>query len=186
MYSLVIDTTTKNQFLGIFKNGQIFVSNVETTNNSHMEIIFDNLQKLINKANLNFNNLNEIIVVNGPGSFTGVRIGIIVSKVIAKEFSLKLYTISTLKLLATSNLTKNQLVIFMSKLKIFVIKYDIINGKLENIQESSKFNEGEDLTELKVNYENIFKHRYLLDKTSHLDAEVNYIETPNYVKKLNK
>lgn len=186
MYSLVIDTTTKKQFLGIFKDACLVASIEKLSENSHMEIIFDNLNNLKQKANLDFSQLDEIIVVNGPGSFTGVRIGIIVAKTLACEYKIDLYTISTLKLLATSYLDKNEIVISMSKLKNFVINYDIIKGKLVNISQTSRINNGEQLTNIELNYNNLFEHRYLLEKTSYLDAQPNYIETPNFVKKLNK
>lgn len=183
MYSLIIDTSTNFQYIAIAKNKNIICQIKQKTQNSHLEIIHSNLDKIIKKSQISFKDLNEVIVVNGPGSFTGVRIGVICAKVICLQFKIKLLTISTLKLLATSNLDKNILVIKLSKLKNLIIKYDIIQNKIGNVVEYSSVSQNEKLSQVNLNYENIFKHDYLLVEVSYLDIQPNYVETPNFIKK---
>lgn len=187
MYSLVIDTSTKIQYIGLYdQNTKLIKQKKQISENSHLEIIHENIQEVCSVVKNYKQKITKIIVVNGPGSFTGVRIGIIVAKVIACELKAKLYTCSTLKLLATSNLDKNSISIEMSKIKTFVINYDIIENKLVNIKEAAVIKNGAEISPVNLVYENLFIHSYLLEEVSFLDAKPNYIETPNFVKKLNK
>ena len=49
------------------------------------------------------NNYDEIIVVNGPGSFTGVRLGVTVAKTLAYTQNIPIKTISSLDMMAYSS-----------------------------------------------------------------------------------
>ena len=61
-----------------------------------------NIKKLIEKNNLSPNDIDEIICTRGPGSFTGLRIGVTISKVYSYFLNKDLYSISTLDCFATS------------------------------------------------------------------------------------
>ena len=47
--------------------------------------------------------LDEIIVVNGPGSFTGVRLGVTIAKTLAYTLNIPIKTISSLEVSSISN-----------------------------------------------------------------------------------
>lgn len=184
MFSLVIDTSQKQQYIGIYKNNILINSISEETQNSHLEIIHENLKKLLEETNVTYNEFEKVIVVNGPGSFTGVRIGLMVAKVIACEFKIPLFTISSLLLLSTSHLDKSTLKVKFSKIKNYVINYKVKCNKIVEYEQLSQIDKNDVTIEMFQNYDNIFSHSYLLKEESYLDVEPNYIETPNYVKKL--
>ena len=76
MYSLFIDTHIYDIVVILFKNGKIFKKSIiEKARGSELLPCIKELTDL--------NDINEIIVVNGPGSFTGIRTGITVAKTIA-------------------------------------------------------------------------------------------------------
>ena len=58
--------------------------------------------ELFNKANIIPKDLDKIIVVNGPGSFTGIRIGITIAKTIAWALNINITPISGLIAMAIS------------------------------------------------------------------------------------
>lgn len=186
MYSLIIDTSTKTQFVGIYSEG-VLISNIkENVTNSHSETINKNISLSLKDAKINFNNLNEVIVVNGPGSFTGVRIGLVCAKLIAYEYNIKLYSISTLLILALNNMNQNRISIPASKIQSYYIQYSVENNMINNYVVGSDNNKNFDIINMKIDYNMIFIHKYLLVEENVLDSEPNYVVTPNYVKKIIK
>ena len=59
------------------------------------------IQSLFNESNLK-QELDGIVVAKGPGSYTGVRIGVTVAKTLAYALNTKLYGVSSLKALAAT------------------------------------------------------------------------------------
>ena len=105
MYSLFVDTHFLNLVLVLYKEGKV-VDKVELINiRNQSEYLVPNIKKILDNANITTHDLGEIIVVNGPGSFTGVRIGVTVCKGIAYLNKINIKTISSLQVLA-SNVNK--------------------------------------------------------------------------------
>ena len=60
------------------------------------------LQNLLDEASLHLRDLNALAVVSGPGSFTGVRVGLALSLGLAEAVGLPIITVSALELLQAS------------------------------------------------------------------------------------
>ncbi len=88
---LFIDTTTKYVTITTF-NEKIEKNYQYVGNNNHTTTIYEYLN------NINLKELSAIYVTSGPGSYTGVRIGVLVAKTLASELGIKLYAINTLNL----------------------------------------------------------------------------------------
>ncbi len=102
MYSLFVDTHFLNLVVVLYKDG-IIVDKIELTNiRNQSEYLVPNIKKILDNHQITTHDLNEIIVVNGPGSFTGVRIGVTVCKGIAYLNQIKIKTISSLQVLASN------------------------------------------------------------------------------------
>ena len=67
------------------------------------EIALPKIAAMFEENNINPKEIDKIIVVNGPGSFTGIRIGITIAKVYAWSLKIKITTISSLEAMAISN-----------------------------------------------------------------------------------
>ncbi|WOO88984.1 tRNA (adenosine(37)-N6)-threonylcarbamoyltransferase complex dimerization subunit type 1 TsaB [Mollicutes bacterium LVI A0078] len=89
---LLIDTTTKYVTIVTFDDTRILKSIQYEGNNNHTTTIYEHLSKL------DFEAIREIYVTAGPGSYTGVRIGVLVAKTLAQEINAKLFKINTLNL----------------------------------------------------------------------------------------
>lgn len=89
---LLIDTTTKYVTIVTFDDTRILKSIQYEGNNNHTTTIYEHLSKL------DFEAIQEIYVTAGPGSYTGVRIGVLVAKTLAQEINAKLFKINTLNL----------------------------------------------------------------------------------------
>ena len=75
-------------------------------NNNHSEKLIDVLKEFLEKNDLTVDNIDEIYVGKGPGSYTGVRIACTVAKVMAYAKGKKLYSFSSLDLLLSNKLNK--------------------------------------------------------------------------------
>lgn len=93
MDSLIIDTASNLQFLALYdsktQNYDIFT---QVVNRDHSEIIDENLGTVLNRNNCKIDDLKQIYVNLGPGSYTGLRVGLTVAKTIAYFANKKLYT----------------------------------------------------------------------------------------------
>jgi tRNA threonylcarbamoyladenosine biosynthesis protein TsaB len=98
---LVIDTATKYIYLALIIDDLLVDSVYEVGNNDHSVTIMPYLETIIKKQNISLNQLDEVIVGIGPGSYTGVRIGVTVAKMIAYLNDISIYKVSSLALMAS-------------------------------------------------------------------------------------
>lgn len=99
MNILAIDSSTNFLSLAISKGNNInnFIANV---NNSHSEQIIKEINNLLLSLQLNKTDISLIIYNKGPGSFTGLRIGLSVAIGIATGLNIPLVAISSFELYA--------------------------------------------------------------------------------------
>ena len=74
----------------------------DSLNYSHSENLHVFIKELLNKNNTEFNQLSAISVSRGPGSYTGLRIGLSAAKGLCYGLDIPLISISSLKILANS------------------------------------------------------------------------------------
>ena len=103
---LAIDTATKYIYLALMIDDKEISSVYQVGDNDHSVTIIPLLDELLKKANINLQDLDEIIVGIGPGSYTGVRIGVTVGKMISYLNNIAIYQVSSLALLASSSNNK--------------------------------------------------------------------------------
>jgi len=75
MNRFVINTANSDLIVAIDKDGELF-SRVETNQKKHNEIVLDLVEKVLEDSGLTLSDIDEFGVVVGPGSFTGIRVGI--------------------------------------------------------------------------------------------------------------
>lgn len=101
MISMFIDTSSFNIIIAIYSDDQEIVCNMEKNDHSLSERIMPLLDKTLKEAKIDLDKIDKIFVVNGPGSFTGIRIGVAVAKTIAYAMNKKIYPISELEVLSS-------------------------------------------------------------------------------------
>lgn len=102
MRILFIDTSGADVSISIINDNKVLVNINETVPNSHSIYTVSFIEKALKEANLSANNIDKILVVTGPGSFTGVRIGVTIAKVFAYLRKIELIPVSSLKMLSLS------------------------------------------------------------------------------------
>ena len=103
MISLFIDTSTNKMIIGIYKDKkQIYLEDVAANNDLSSKVL-PSIEYALNSLDLSVEDIDDIYVVNGPGSFTGIRVGVTIAKTLAYSLNKKIYTISELQLVASSS-----------------------------------------------------------------------------------
>ena len=102
-FILNIETATKNCSVSIAHNGKVIaIKELNDDNYSHGENLHVFIEKIIKKANISFSKLAAIAVSKGPGSYTGLRIGVSAAKGLCYSLEKPLISISTLESLANT------------------------------------------------------------------------------------
>ncbi|MCF6214205.1 MAG: tRNA (adenosine(37)-N6)-threonylcarbamoyltransferase complex dimerization subunit type 1 TsaB [Flavobacteriaceae bacterium] len=100
-YILNIETATKNCSVSIAKNGELLAfKDINTGNYSHAESLHPLIEALLKEAHINFKDLDAVAVGKGPGSFTGLRIGVSAAKGLCFALQIPLIAIDSLTILA--------------------------------------------------------------------------------------
>jgi len=98
---LVIDTATDHIFMALAKDKEVIQSVYQKGNHDHSVTMMPLLEGMLKISDLELKDIDQVIVGIGPGSYTGVRIGVTVAKMIAYLNDLPIYTVSSLALMAT-------------------------------------------------------------------------------------
>ncbi|MCI8778271.1 MAG: tRNA (adenosine(37)-N6)-threonylcarbamoyltransferase complex dimerization subunit type 1 TsaB [Bacilli bacterium] len=102
MTSLFIDTSTKFITLSIIKdNKQCYFFHEKVFEELSVKIL-PLISDALKQCNLKAHDINKIYIVTGPGSFTGIRIGLTIFKVIAWTLKIDIVPISSLELIAST------------------------------------------------------------------------------------
>lgn len=98
---LNIETATKNCSVSISRNGEIIaLKEFNDGNYSHAEVLHSYIIDIVKEANISLNDLDAIAVSKGPGSYTGLRIGVSTAKGFCFAIEKPLIAIDTLTSLA--------------------------------------------------------------------------------------
>ncbi|WP_428741522.1 tRNA (adenosine(37)-N6)-threonylcarbamoyltransferase complex dimerization subunit type 1 TsaB [Tenacibaculum sp.] len=98
---LNIETATKNCSVSLAKDGKtLAIQELNDGNYSHAEKLHPFIQKVLEEANVSNNQIDAVAVSKGPGSYTGLRIGVSAAKGLCFSFDKPLISIETLQSLA--------------------------------------------------------------------------------------
>ena len=111
MYSLFIDTHDMDITIALYKDGKVIDTNIKKSERQHSDYTMPMIKDIIERNNLDVHDMGEILVVNGPGSFTGVRLGVTIAKTLAYTLNIPIKTISTMEMYAVSSKNSDELVI---------------------------------------------------------------------------
>lgn len=97
MVTILLDSSNTNLSVGIAKDNNLldYISYEAWQRQSEYMIV--ELNKLLEKHNIKKEDITDVIVAKGPGSYTGVRIAITIAKTIAVALDAKLYAVSSLR-----------------------------------------------------------------------------------------
>ncbi len=135
-YILNIETATKNCSVALAKDGKtIFCKEIAQEGYSHAERLHVFIEEIIKEAGIAFKDLSAIAVSQGPGSYTGLRIGVSAAKGLCYALDIPLIAVDTLKALASQVTISSGLIIPMIDARRMEVYSAIFSSTLEKKRE---------------------------------------------------
>ena len=100
MSILAIDTATQVSSVAVLKEGRLLAELTMQGKLTHSETLLPHIEQVLKMAAVAKEELTGIAVSNGPGSFTGLRIGLAAAKAMSYVLGIPLVGVSTLQALA--------------------------------------------------------------------------------------
>ena len=136
MICLVIDTCNSNLTVALIRDNSILSIYNERIFTDLSTKIFPVMQEVFIKANVEPKDIDTIFVSNGPGSFTGIRIGVTVAKTYAWALNKKIIPFSSLEMMATTIVSEDYIVPVIDARRDYVYA-GIYNEHLDNIMKDT-------------------------------------------------
>lgn len=137
-YILNIETSTTNCSVSLSKQGETLVLKEDYGNGySHAEKLHVYIEEVLKEAKINSEQLQAIAVSKGPGSYTGLRIGVSAAKGLAYALNIPLISVSTLQALAKQVEADSGLIVPMldaRRLEVYSAIFDVNNRLVRKIE----------------------------------------------------
>lgn len=134
-YILNLETATKNCSVAIAKDGEtILLKEMAEAGYSHAEKLHVFIEECLHELQLTSKDLSAVAVSQGPGSYTGLRIGVSAAKGLCFALDLPLIAVDTLQVLASQLTIAGGLIIPMIDARRMEVYSAIFNSKLEKIR----------------------------------------------------
>ena len=135
-YILNLETATKNCSVSIAKNGKTISCNeIAEEGYSHAERLHIFIEKSLKEAGITYKDLVAIAVSQGPGSYTGLRIGVSAAKGLCFALSIPLIAVDTLQALAAQAVIENGFIVPMLDARRMEVYSAIFSKDLDNKRE---------------------------------------------------
>ena len=205
MNILSFNTSTEKFSLAIYKKNKIIFYYSRILEKNYSKYLIPIIQDSLNKAKINLKQINIISISLGPGSFTGIRLGIAAAKGLSAPHNISLFGFNNMDLILNSldkkNNNKKILILIKSKKNDFY--YQIFDSKHKPLNKIAyfsnfklpKFSKNEEILvtgdinkETKNKIKFIVKKKFLFKKNS-FNAKnlINLTKlnlSKNYVKKI--
>ncbi|OYU94226.1 MAG: tRNA (adenosine(37)-N6)-threonylcarbamoyltransferase complex dimerization subunit type 1 TsaB [Bacteroidetes bacterium B1(2017)] len=138
---LGIETATEVCSVALGKDGTCIAEQTNREGNTHASQLHKMVENILKETGYTFNNLNAIAVSKGPGSYTGLRVGVSAAKGFGYALNIPVIGISTLKSLCAQVLgrteTKGELLVPMIDARRMEVFTAIFSQKLEEIESTN-------------------------------------------------
>jgi len=137
-YILNIETATKNCSVSLARNGEtILYKEIAEQGYSHAEKLHVFIEEILKESQIDIKLLKAVAVSRGPGSYTGLRIGVSTAKGLCYALGIPLIAVDTLAVLAQSVSQKNGLIVPMidaRRMEVYSAVFDHNHQKIKDVQ----------------------------------------------------
>jgi tRNA threonylcarbamoyladenosine biosynthesis protein TsaB len=133
---LSIETATTNCSVSLSKDGETLLLKEDNSNNySHAERLHVFIDETLREANIERSELEAIAVSKGPGSYTGLRIGVSAAKGLCYALDIPLISVSTLEALAYQVNVDNGVIVPMLDARRMEVYSAIYSSNLKQVRD---------------------------------------------------
>ena len=175
---LFIDTHSELITIALKNSDDIYIKE-KMSESSHSVYTMPMIEEIFKESNTDVKDLKKIIVVNGPGSFTGIRIGLSIAKTMAYALKIDINTISSLTAYLVSNNEGNRRKAVIKDNKGYYISAFDEN---DNVLVEEYYSEYDNLDLPCV--ENKLSVSKIIDYCKNMKSENPHFVKANYVKKI--
>lgn len=168
MISLCMDSAYKSLVLGLYEDKKLIDGISKLAFKRQSEEIFVELNALLERNQLDYKDIDEVIITDGPGSYTGIRIAMTIAKVLCSQMHKGLKCISTMQLYAGNDDSANVIIDARSH-RAYVAHVE--NGKI--VGETMILNVDEIPAFLDEHPGNLYGDGYLVDQET---SESNFLD----------
>jgi tRNA threonylcarbamoyladenosine biosynthesis protein TsaB len=138
MHILAIDTSNQALGVALLRDNELVGEIVTNIAKNHSIRLMPAIDYLMKEVNITPEQLDKIVVAKGPGSYTGVRIGLTTAKTLAWSLQIPIVGVSSLEALAYRATFSSALICpFFDARRglVYTGLYEMKNGKLELVEE---------------------------------------------------
>ncbi|MDA9471004.1 tRNA (adenosine(37)-N6)-threonylcarbamoyltransferase complex dimerization subunit type 1 TsaB [Enterococcus sp. 5H] len=138
MRILAIDTSNQTLSIAVCEDNKIIGQHTTTVKRNHSLTLMPAVTQLIKEVGLTPKEIDRFVVAEGPGSYTGLRIGVTTAKTLAYTLKKELVGVSSLKTLAANCVKINNPIIPIFDARrnnVYTGAYQFIDGKLTTVIE---------------------------------------------------
>ena len=138
MKILGLESSATSASVAVVENGKVIALTSSNTGLTHSQTLMPMVENTLKKADVTINDIDYLAISNGPGSFTGVRIGVSAVKGICDPLNKKCVGISTLEAIAKP--LENTGVIAVATMdarcnQVYTATFDCLNGEMKRLTE---------------------------------------------------
>lgn len=111
MISLLLDSSNQPLSVAVMQDNEVLASKTVSEKKNHSIQLLPTIKSLLNGINLTPKDIDAIIVAQGPGSYTGLRIGVTTAKTLAYTLNIPLFAVSSLAALAATVKDKSKAIV---------------------------------------------------------------------------
>lgn len=175
---LFIDTHDDLITIALKNDNELYIK-TQISEYAHSVYTMPLIEELFKVNNLDIKDLKKIIVVNGPGSFTGIRIGLSIAKTMAYALKISINTISSLTAYLVSNDTgENKKAVIEDNKGYYISVFDKDNKVVveETYVEEDTYDYPQVEEKLDV--------KKIIDYCENIESENPHFIKANYIKKI--
>lgn len=155
MKVLGIDTSSLSTSIAVIEDDKLICEYSINTKKTHSQKLMLMLENMLQISDININEIDLIAVCEGPGSFTGLRIGMSTAKAISHVRNIPIVTVDALSILAQNvEVTDKKIcaILDAQRTDVYTSKFEYKNNKLEKITEIEVKDIDEVLNSIDENY----------------------------------